>query len=336
MHKKVSIIIPIYNVEQYLEKCLNSVIHQTYKNLEIICVNDCSPDNSQKIIERYKKLDSRIIICNRTNNGGLSTARNTGLKIATGEFIYFLDSDDWIDLDYIEKMLHAAIESQAEVVLNTNIQVHNKNLPPEQHFPDRTYNNITHKFIDAKPAILNIIWNTCAHLWKKTFLDRINAHFPDGYIIEDQYFQAITYAYLDKIYVIRDSTYHYLIRKTSITGTLKTDSFSANLNILNKIYDFYIKNNLFDKIDVRMITEWILPQYDENRAYQIKKVRLYFLKIAPMVNRTRNMYNKFELKLFDDIVNNNPCALTLNYFNLYVIDKLREKMKQNKGVAIHG
>lgn len=105
---KVSIIIPIYNVEQYLAQCLDSVINQTYKNIEIICVNDCSLDNSFRILDEYSKNDKRIKIINRENNGGLSAARNTGLDNASGKYIYFLDSDDWIDLDYIEKMLNAA------------------------------------------------------------------------------------------------------------------------------------------------------------------------------------------------------------------------------------
>lgn len=147
---KVSIIIPIYNVEQYLAQCLDSVINQTYKNIEIICVNDCSLDNSFRILDEYSKNDKRIKIINRENNGGLSAARNTGLDNASGKYIYFLDSDDWIDLDYIEKMLNAAIKNDVEVVLNTNIIEHKLNQIEQQFAEHNTQNFIKDTFLDAK------------------------------------------------------------------------------------------------------------------------------------------------------------------------------------------
>ena len=143
---KVSIIIPVYNVEQYLAQCLDSVINQTYKNIEIICVNDCSLDNSFKILDEYSKNDKRIKIINRENNGGLSAARNTGLDNASGKYIYFLDSDDWIDLDYIEKMLNAAIKNEVEVVLNTNIIEHKLNQIEQQFAEHNTQNFIKDTF----------------------------------------------------------------------------------------------------------------------------------------------------------------------------------------------
>ncbi len=91
----ISVIVPVYNVEKYLSKCLDSIINQTYQNLEIICVDDGSTDSSPMILEEYAKKDSRIKIITR-QNGGLSAARNTGVKNATGEFVSFVDSDDWI------------------------------------------------------------------------------------------------------------------------------------------------------------------------------------------------------------------------------------------------
>lgn len=98
----VSIVIPVYNVELYLRECLDSVISQTYHNLEIICVNDGSPDNSLSILEEYAAKDSRIRIISQ-ENAGISVARNTGMDVATGEYIYFLDSDDYIALEMVER-----------------------------------------------------------------------------------------------------------------------------------------------------------------------------------------------------------------------------------------
>ena len=132
MKSLVSVIIPIYNVEQYIEKCLDSVINQTYKDLEIICVNDCSPDNSAQILLEYAQRDTRIKIVNREKNGGLSAARNTGLDEAKGEYVYFIDSDDWIDLDYIEKMVSAITFSKTDVVVNTNVIQEFENKPSKK------------------------------------------------------------------------------------------------------------------------------------------------------------------------------------------------------------
>ena len=102
---KVSVVIPIWNTEKYLRKCLASVVNQTYKNLEIICINDGSPDNSLAILEEYAKKDSRIIIINQ-GNAGVSTARNRGLDIATGEYISFVDPDDWIESNTYESTVN--------------------------------------------------------------------------------------------------------------------------------------------------------------------------------------------------------------------------------------
>ena len=98
----ISVIIPVYNVEKYLEQCLDSVVNQSYKNLEIICINDYSEDNSLEILNCYAKNDNRIIILNNTKNIGLGYTRNMGLNYANGDFIHFLDADDWIELNTYE------------------------------------------------------------------------------------------------------------------------------------------------------------------------------------------------------------------------------------------
>ena len=99
----ISVIVPVYNVENYLVKCLDSIINQTLTDIEIICVNDGSTDNSRQILENYKRKDSRIKIIDK-QNGGLSSARNVGYKYSTGEYISYIDSDDWVDLTMLEKM----------------------------------------------------------------------------------------------------------------------------------------------------------------------------------------------------------------------------------------
>ena len=123
---KVSVIIPIYNTEKYLKKCLNSLIHQTLSDIEIICVNDGSTDKSIDILRNFASQDHRIKIIEQENKKQ-GAARNAGMKIAQGEYIGFVDSDDWVDLDYFEKLYISAIKHKADISLGTNVRI-NKNI----------------------------------------------------------------------------------------------------------------------------------------------------------------------------------------------------------------
>ncbi|MCS0826785.1 glycosyltransferase family 2 protein [Cytobacillus firmus] len=116
MLPKISIIVPIYNVEEYLNRCLDSIINQTYENLEIILINDGSTDNSYFIAEYYKNLDSRVILINQ-ENGGQAKARNIGIKISTGDYLLFVDSDDWIDEDCVKLCLESALDAKSDLVV---------------------------------------------------------------------------------------------------------------------------------------------------------------------------------------------------------------------------
>ena len=124
---KVSVIIPVFNTEKYIKKCLESLINQTLIDIEIIVVNDGSTDSTMEIVEFYQKKDSRIKILNQTNQKQ-GTARNNGLKIATGDYIGFVDSDDWIDLNYYEKLYNAALKYDFDIALATNVRTDNKKI----------------------------------------------------------------------------------------------------------------------------------------------------------------------------------------------------------------
>ena len=114
MTEKITVIVPVYNVENYLNKCLDSLINQTYKNLEIIVINDGSTDNSGTICQEYAQKDNRIVYIEK-ENGGLSDARNAGLDRMTGSYVTFVDSDDWIEQDYVEVLYNKLTEHQADV-----------------------------------------------------------------------------------------------------------------------------------------------------------------------------------------------------------------------------
>ena len=122
---KVSIIVPVYNVEKYISRCLNSLINQTLDDIEIICVNDCSTDNSFETVKEYAVKDSRFVLIEHEINQGLGSARNSGIGIASGKYIIFIDSDDYIDTDYCEKLYNTAKKYDADIVV-TNLLKHKK------------------------------------------------------------------------------------------------------------------------------------------------------------------------------------------------------------------
>ena len=119
MKKIVSIIVPVYNVEKFIFKTVNSILNQDYKNIEIILVDDGSPDNSARIIDELAKKDNRIV-CVHKENGGVSSARNAGLKIATGEYVTFIDGDDWVEPNYVSYLLNLVEKNKCEIGMNKN------------------------------------------------------------------------------------------------------------------------------------------------------------------------------------------------------------------------
>lgn len=240
---KISVIIPVYGVEGYLGKCLDSVINQTYEDLEIICVNDCSPDNSAQILEEYAKKDNRIKIVNREKNGGLSAARNTGMDNAGGKYFYFLDSDDWIDLDYIEKIVEAAEKNNVPIVVNTNIlaeypdRTERFNWNPYPKAPDNGEILSKDQSIGVTPCM------TWTHLYEKSHIDKYTLRFPEGYIHEDNYFHYVSEVWADRIFAFEGAAYHYLQRDNGIMNS-RTDKTMPRLKIMNLILDYFEENNL--------------------------------------------------------------------------------------------
>lgn len=243
--KKVSIIIPVYNVEKYIDRCLNSLVNQTLKDIEIIVVNDGSPDNSQNIIDKYVKKYPRKIKSFIKENGGQGSARNFGLTKATGEYIGYVDSDDYVELDMYEKLYKKAKERNYDIVTcgNYNVSEDYKYKNPDGVL--KTYSNKIENTMFGKMAV----WNK---IYKKDILIKNNLTFKEKVWYEDLAFtlktiiNAKTYAFVDK------PLYNYLIRQGS---TMNNSNINRNLEILQAFDDIleYInyQNNkkLFEKIE---------------------------------------------------------------------------------------
>lgn len=210
---KVSVIVPVYNVEPYLRKCLDSIVNQTFKEIEIIIINDGSTDNSQLIIDEYAlKYDNiRSII---QSNKGLSEARNTGIKHASGKFLAFVDSDDWIVKEMIQEMYHLAIKHSAEIVVCSLQNIDNqdkilKKLPELHHLPEKIILSQDFSIFGEMSCF------ACNKIFKRELFNNIsfpkNMHFEDVATIPRLFLKAKTVAKTNKFF------YQYLIREGSIT-----------------------------------------------------------------------------------------------------------------------
>ncbi len=204
---KISIIVPVYNTSQYLEKSLSSICSQSLNDIEIICVNDGSTDNSAEILDKFQKQDPRIKIISQKNMG-LGAARNSGLQASTGEFVGFIDSDDTIDVDFYQKLYQASSESGADIVYT----------PFNYIFPDKTFKEIIKEgeYTRLKDKF-NILNNggVTNKLFKKDLLK--NLRFPTGLIYEDNLFLIKAVTNSKKVKVINNCYYHYFIKENSLT-----------------------------------------------------------------------------------------------------------------------
>lgn len=211
----ISIIVPIYNVEKYLERCLNSIRNQTYSVLEIILVNDGSPDESYKIMDKHALEDERIKIITK-ENGGLSSARNAGIKAATGDYIAFIDSDDWIEDNMFEKLHHSIQINQSDIsVCDVRTEYEDGTLKAYllqgKGYPDCIDTSV------HKDAFMAFDCFACNKLFKRDLFTKYNIEFPQGLLYEDIGTFPRLFFRSDKISIVREHLYHYIVRGGAIT-----------------------------------------------------------------------------------------------------------------------
>lgn len=238
---KVSIIVPVYNVEKYLRKCIDSLINQTLNDIEIICINDGSTDKSLKILKEYKNKDSRIILFNQENSGQ-SVARNRGIEIAKGEYLGFVDPDDWIDLDYYEKLYNAASTNDTDIAVGGIIRVTGIKKKKFLNFEKETLTDNTKlKFELCDVPEKSYIWNK---IYKTQKLKEINLKFEEGRIFEDCIFTPQALFFLGKMVTVPNTYYYYLRRNNS---TVKQRSQKANADSIyahKKASEFIKEHNI--------------------------------------------------------------------------------------------
>lgn len=254
---KISIVVPIYNVEQYLERCVDSLINQTYTDIEIILVNDGSTDSSLEICKRYQQLDDRIIVIDKTN-GGLSDARNFGLEKATGDYVLFVDSDDFVSEETCEKFVAKTmgnpdiISGDAKVIYEDRTNFMRRLMSEEEECDGET-------FLERELANGTMYMAAWLNLYKRSFLQENKLSFEKGLLHEDEEFTPRAFLKAKKVKCINFDFYHYVIRENSLS-TKKDLSKNAKhlystLYKHEKMYDavqndnlkVLLKNSLVDK-----------------------------------------------------------------------------------------
>ena len=241
---KVSVIVPVYKVERFLPRCLDSIINQTLKDIEIICVNDGSPDNSLQILEDYAKKDLRIKIINQENSGP-SVSRNKGILMAQGEYIGFVDSDDWLDIDFYEKLYAAAQKYDADIAA-CGIKVYRKYSRENymlKYTKECCVDDAERKFyLCDVPETCNV-WNK---IYRTAFIKNRKIEFEAGiHMQEDISFTMETLYYSKKFVTVPGTLYNYDRRNEN--SIVKTKSLKMKQDVKytqNKMFEFLKSNNI--------------------------------------------------------------------------------------------
>ncbi|MBR2040186.1 MAG: glycosyltransferase family 2 protein [Clostridia bacterium] len=234
----VSIIIPVYNVEKYLKRCVDSVLNQTYKNIEIILVDDGSPDNCPLMCDEFAKTDPRIKVIHK-QNGGLSSARLAGFKEAEGEYILFVDSDDYIEKDMVEKLVFAIKEKNADLVIcGYYTQFGDRNeenfLPFDSDILEDINTDYILPLIGNAEGKISLPGFLPIRLLKKSFMDESFFVSENKYFAEDIVFDLLYSDKIQKIAVVNEPLYYYCINGQSLSNKYRKNKFQ----MLKNLYDF--------------------------------------------------------------------------------------------------
>ena len=280
---KVSVIIPVYNVEKYIERCLESVIHQTLKEIEIIIINDGSSDRTSKKIEKF--LGDKRVIYIKTENKGQSAARNKGLKIAKGEYVGFVDSDDYIDLDFYEKLYKRIKETNADIAAASIVRHHGTFEKWRVNYDlNKTTTDKNEMFKLVKYPNQSYVWNK---IYKKEFLDSINFEFMEGVFYEDVL--ALYYLLLNckKLTTVTGTNYYYMVNEgiSTVKGKQTKKKIEDCYNNQKETIQGIIKNNI------------VIPKNE----YFIKKKEIKFLNF-PILKIKENIKTKKELFLLFNLI----------------------------------
>ena len=293
----LSVIIPAYNVEKYIEQCINSVLNQYLKNIEIIVIDDGSKDKTSDICLKISE-NNKNIIYKKVQNGGCSVARNLGISMAKGKYIAFLDSDDWVDSDMYINMIEEAEKNQADIVICGFKKLdENKNLLSTVKIPKRNNKN---EYIDCTTE-----WfaSPCNKIYKRDLLEKNNIRFLlNIYTGEDMFFNFISFFYSKNIISLDEPYYNYFMNQNSVSNNYKnrTDIYI----VIRELISFYKRNGVY-KENINKIRECfkyhgimypfdVLQKLSENKVENWKR---FYIKIKEEINRLKEI-ETIDIKIY--------------------------------------
>lgn len=301
---KVSIVLPVYNVEKYLTQCLDSIANQTFKDFECICVNDGSTDNSLKILQEYAQKDERFKIITQENKG-LSGARNTGIKNTNTEYITFIDSDDWILNDYIEKLYTIAITyNNSDIVAAQHKIYFEKENKYETYLNAAKINNIKKDNLTLSTIfkIVDMSRNVWNKIYKTEFIKKINlCFFENVYSGEDYAFNILSFIYAKNFIFIDDFLYVYRKRDESLTansGKIRIETFKSFIKVIEELVKRKFDDKELSSIYIKLIS-YHMGKLSKNVSKESKEelVNYSILSIQNFLNYHKNISKSEKIQL---------------------------------------
>ena len=318
---QVSIIVPVYNVENYIERCLNSLVNQTFKDIEIITINDGSTDKSLELLNKYAKEDIRISVID-LGDEGVSYCRNLGIEKANGKYIMFVDSDDWIDSSMVEVMYKKAEENKLDLVMCSYIREfkdHSKekifNLPQEIIYKeDKVKNELLRKLVGpikeelSNPEMLDALGTVWGKLYRADILKENKIKFVDLKEIgsaEDTLFNIFTFNYLSKVMFLNKHMYHYWRDNPKSVTSQYNPKLKEQRKVFFKYISDFIKENNFEQVFEEALNNRICTSVlglgliecsKNNKISRINKIKN--IKIIINEEYIRNAYKNLELRFF--------------------------------------
>lgn len=297
MDVKISVVLPVYNVANYLRKCLDSLVNQTFKDFEVICVNDGSTDLSLSILEGYALTDSRFKIISQDNQG-LSGARNTGIKEVQGDYILFVDSDDWLEENALELLYQHVSGFDSDITMfkfkyfDDDTEEFSEGPFTNLEIIDSSYYTGNFCYMDVLDIIFKISHAPFNKLYKTSFIKKLDAQFLYGSYYEDLEFFYKVFLKAKKVSVLPEFLYFYRIRNQSISTSGDEGSFDI-FNILKSTKNNLIDSNIYNKVK----KDWLL--------FVIVNLKYVYLRIQPNLKNKfleymKKFYDSFELADVDN------------------------------------
>lgn len=320
---KVSVIIPVYNTGKYLKRCLESICNQTLESIEIICINDCSTDDSFDILLDYSKKDNRIKLINLTHNKGVAAARNIGIEKSSGEYIGFVDSDDYISLDFYDKLYKKATDYEADVAKGNIYNCDNHG----QHPTLTSFYNMNDKIRNNK---IYFYYGFTSAIYKREFIVSHNIKFPENIShFEDPFFSIQVAIYSNFVAFDDSSSYFYVKHESSACASSKT---------LNKAVDFtksvmsifdIINNVAISKKEFFIILSFLYEQV-EPWCYDLSlPEQANILAQDVVINILNNKYGFESFLRFYYSEKNSLSRFRLNKNKKFLLNLLRKKVMVN-------